>query len=393
MQQQDVPLLGDDQPKDNPWEQDRLGYAAFCRRVAQTLIRLRAPGGYVIGLNGRWGSGKSTALNFIKSYIAKHNEEIHDEKDKINVIDFRPWIVSGHQDVIAAFFKVLAESLGDPAPWYKRTWRWICRLFRSTADPVIDAVAKVGAAIDPSSGAATTAISRILKGAVSAFTGRFLSEPSLQKTYENLRDQLAKDGRRLIVTIDDLDRLQDDEVLAILQMVKTVGRLPNVIYILIYDQQIVGHDLKISSPHRGGPSFIEKIIQQELELPQPGRSRLLAMLNHEISFIASQIPENERWSRIVMDGIYRWVKRPRDIVRFANALIFAWPPLENELDAADLIAMEGLRLFEPEAFHWIRDNRDFFFSEGRFAFAQEDALAEAVLHLKKAMPDERCARR
>lgn len=384
-----LPQLGDDQPKQNPWEQDRLGFAAFCGRVAETLIRLRAPGGYVVGLNGKWGSGKSTALNFIKSYIAKHNEETVNNIDKIIVVDFRPWMISGHQDVIANFFKVLAESLGDPAPWYKRWLRWLCRLFKSSADPLIDAVAKVGATVDPSGGTATTAISRGLKGLVSASISRFLAEPSLQKTYENLRAQLTADGRRFVVTIDDLDRLQDDEVVAILQMVKTVGRLPNIIYILIYDQQIVGNALAKSARQGSAPNFIEKIVQQELELPQPGRARLLAMLDQEISFIAAQIPENERWSTIVMDGIYHWVRRPRDIVRLANALIFAWPSLENEIDAADLIAMEGLRIFEPAAFSWVRENRDFFFSEGRFTLAQDEVLLEAVASLKKEIADAR----
>lgn len=190
MNQSSLPKLGDDQPKNNPWQEDRLGYAPFCRRVAQTLIRLRAPSGYVIGLNGRWGSGKSTALNFIKSYIEKHNQESEDDGDRITIVDFRPWIVSGHQDVIAAFFKVLSESLGDPTPRHIRFIRWICRWFISSADPLIDNVAKMGALIDPSGGMATTAVSRTLKSAVSTLISRFLAEPSLQKIYDNLRAQL-----------------------------------------------------------------------------------------------------------------------------------------------------------------------------------------------------------
>lgn len=172
-------------------------------------------------------------------------------------------------------------------------------------------------------------------------------------------------------------------------MVKTVGRLPHIVYILIYDQQIVGHAVKVSGPQGAGPTFIEKIVQQELELPQPGRARLFAMLDQEISFIASQIPENGRWSTLVMDGIYQWVKRPRDVVRFANALIFAWPSLETELDPADLVVMEGLRLFEPQIFTWVRENRDFLFGEGRFIMAQDDAQAEVVAILKKEIPDHR----
>lgn len=75
------------------------------------------PNGYVIGLHGEWGSGKSTALNFVKAFLEKHNQEAASDDERIAVIEFRPWIVSGHQDLIAAFFKVMSESLATKAGW------------------------------------------------------------------------------------------------------------------------------------------------------------------------------------------------------------------------------------------------------------------------------------
>lgn len=389
MSNNDLPQLGDDQPKENPWEQDRLGYASFASRVAQTITRMHTPNGYVIGLHGRWGSGKSTALNFIKKHIEKHNEEIADQTEKLTIVDFRPWIVAGNQDLITAFFKVLAESLGDPDPWYKRWWKKILRLVRAGSDPLMDAVAKVGAAVDPSMGAAASASAGIARRTISFFTNRFLAEPSLQKTYENLKDQLKKDGRRFVATIDDLDRLQDDEVRAIMQMVKTIGRLPNLVYILVYDREIVGRALDGVVTEKDGPSFAEKIVQQELELPHPSKSALLGMLDQEVAFMGDRIPESERWLYIRVDGIHRWVRSPRDVVRYANAIKFSWPALEGEIDPADLFAIEGLKIFEPAAFYWIRDNRDFFFNEGQFSFAQEDLLTKTVDGLKRRFPEDR----
>jgi predicted KAP-like P-loop ATPase len=80
--------LGDDLPKRNPWQDDRLGYAAFAKQIATVIIKMSAPNGYVIGVHGQWGSGKSTALNFILEYLKKHNAEHED--DQVIHIDFRP---------------------------------------------------------------------------------------------------------------------------------------------------------------------------------------------------------------------------------------------------------------------------------------------------------------
>ena len=67
--------LGDDQPKTNPWHEDRLGYAPIAQRLANVVINMRVPSGYVIGLHGRWGSGKTTVVNFILAYLKKRNDE------------------------------------------------------------------------------------------------------------------------------------------------------------------------------------------------------------------------------------------------------------------------------------------------------------------------------
>jgi predicted KAP-like P-loop ATPase len=63
-------ILGDDQPKKNPWQDDRLGYAPFAERLANVIINMNIPNGYVIGLHGRWGSGKTTIVNFTQTRTA-----------------------------------------------------------------------------------------------------------------------------------------------------------------------------------------------------------------------------------------------------------------------------------------------------------------------------------
>lgn len=366
--------LRDDLPKEDPWKDDLLGFAPFAERLAKVIASLNVLNGYVIGLHGEWGSGKSTAINFVRAYLKRHNDE-HEAEEEIDLIDFRPWIISGHQDLTAAFFKVLAESLIVEKP-LKRKGKRALSLVRGATDQLIDAVATVALTVDPTAGVASRAAATVAKKSVTAAIDRFLDDPSLQAAYEKLKKALQDTGKRFLVIIDDLDRLQDDEIRSIMQMVKTVGRLPNVVYLLAYDRAIVWDALD-GRLDRPGPRFAEKIVQQEIELPRPPKHALLTILNEEIKFLIEGSEDTLRWHYIVRDGLRRWVRHPRDVFRLANAVKFCWTALIGEIDPLDLLAMEGLRLFDEVAFNWVRWNRDFFFSEGRFLMAPDEVVEAA----------------
>lgn len=375
-------VLGDDLPKDNPWRDDKLNYAPFAARIAKVIISLTAPNGYVIGLHGQWGSGKSTVINFILAHLKKHNAE--HELDQVIHIDFRPWIVSGHQDLITAFFKILSERLGPKECKWDRYKRRALNFLHGTTDNLVDAAATVALSVDPT-GAAAGFGANLAKKSVNALLGRFLEDPSLQAAYESLKDQLGRSGKRFLVTIDDIDRLENEHVRSIMQMVKSIGRLPNVVYLLSYDRDIVWDALDQGGSHVG-PRFAEKIVQQEIELPKPSRNALLTILDGEISFLTGAAPNTTRWQYLVRDGVHRWIRSPRDVVRLSNAVKFSWPAMEGEIDPQDLLAMEGLRLFDTSAFVWVRENRDFLFTEGRFMMSTDEVKQEAVEGLKKRVP-------
>lgn len=377
-------VLGDDLPKQNPWRDDRLGYAPFAKRIARVIISLAAPNGYVIGIHGQWGSGKSTIINFILAHLDKHNVEHED--DQVIHIDFRPWIVSGHQDLIVAFFKVLSEKLGPKDSKWARLWKRTAGFLSGTTDNLVDAAATVALTVDPS-GVAAGFAGNLAKKSVNGLLGSFLEDPSLQAAYDSLNLQLSRSGKRFIVTIDDIDRLGDDDVRSIMRMVKSIGRLPNVVYLLSYDRDIVWDSLD-QGTHRPGPRFAEKIVQQEIELPKPSRNALLTILDQEISFLTADAPDSTRWHFLVRDGIRRWIRSPRDVVRLANAVKFLWPALEGEIDPQDLLVMEGLRLFDTGAYNWIRDNRDFLFTQGRFILSDENVRQDAAEALKRRIPEE-----
>jgi hypothetical protein len=377
--------LGDDQPKTNPWQDDRLDYLPFAERLAHVIVNMRVPNGYVVGLHGKWGSGKTTVLNFILAFLKKHNDEAEKDADKVEHIDFRPWIVSGHQDLMAAFFKLLSEELKPKEGRIKKAFDFGMRSAAEGTDKLVDAAATLAIAIDPSGGVLSGLIGGAAKKGLNSTLGKFLEAPSLQKAYEDLKRLLSESGRRFLVTIDDIDRLEDEEIKSIMQMVKTIGRLPNVMYLLAYDREIVWQALD-ERVDRVGPKFAEKIIQQEVELPMPAKNSLLRILDDEIKPITEASEDSTRWQYIIRDGVLRWINLPRDVLRLSNALKFAWPALAGNFDAQDLVAIEGIRLFDPEAFEWVRSNRDFIFAEGRFFMGAEEERKANMDVLKASIP-------
>jgi hypothetical protein len=311
------------------------------------------------------------------------------EAARLCVIDFRPWIVSGHHDLISVFFKVLSEALADEKSTQSSRWKKALRLVRAGSDPLIEAAAKISLIADPSGGIASKTALAVAKKSLNDAIDGWLKEPSLQSAYDDLRERLEARGERILVIIDDIDRLDRTEIRTIMQLVKTVGRLPNVIYLLAYDRKIVWKALDDDAPQGVGlPSFAEKIVQHELELPQPARSALLRILDSEIAFLGDEAPAAARWQTLVVNGVQQWIRYPRDVMRLSNAVKFAWSALENEIDPQDLLCMEGLRLFDAPLFDWIRRNRDFLLNQGRYRMFSEERKAPAFELLRNSLAPE-----
>ncbi len=219
--------------------------------------------------------GKSSAINLTLEAIRELEADVPDER-RLKIRPFNPWLFSGLETLAAAYVSELArvidETLGEGAP--DGTRRFLEGLIRGGAEMVGGAVA-VGA-VALSGGAAApgaAALKSVVTGALNYGADR-LQARSLDDRIGDLRTQLARIETKILVIIDDLDRLQPDEVRQVLTLVKTFGNLPNVIHLLVYDRTIVDRALGAASSQgdqeRRLPTYLEKIVQVELDLPPPG---------------------------------------------------------------------------------------------------------------------------
>ena len=95
-----------DRPISDP-AQDRFGIDPFAKALADSIRKIKAPEGTVIALNGPWGSGKSSAVNFVLHHLKDATE-----KGELAVVNFACWWFRGEEALALAFFRELYAGIG-----------------------------------------------------------------------------------------------------------------------------------------------------------------------------------------------------------------------------------------------------------------------------------------
>jgi predicted KAP-like P-loop ATPase len=340
-----------DQPIETPKE-DRFGIDPFARALATSVRKMRSPQGSVIGLNGPWGSGKSSAVNLCKHHLAdavKANELV--------IIDFACWWFRGEDALALAFFRELYIGLGPSlgAKVKKKLPKLGARLLRASA--LVGKVAEAAGAVIAGG---------IAEKGMEWLAGLIEQDESVEALHAELSKALREQKKRFLIVIDDIDRLSPDEALLIFRLVKSVGRLPNVMYLLVYDRPLAEKIVSERYPSEG-PHYLEKIVQAAFELPD---ASALDVQQHLLSLIESicGAPAEEdlvRFMNIFYEGISPAMRTPRDVTRFTNSLSVSWPAVAGEVDRADFIALEMLRLLHPTIYRAIRQNKEQLSGGGR----------------------------
>ena len=324
-------VLSSDKPISNP-NDDALGYSDFSRNLAKSLSRGSFEEGIVLSIYGNWGAGKSTAISFLE----RHINQIDDE---ISITYFNPWWFSGEDALLKSFFAQLQS------------------LFTSWKSKGKKLAKKVGAISEVLAKAPIAEVK-----AVDALIKKLLST-DLNNTKKEIESLLRKEKKKIIIIIDDIDRLTGEETKQLFKIVKAVANFPYIAYVLAFDRKIVAQAIE-KALDVSGDDYIEKIIQVPFELPAPEDYQLADLFFRKINLIFSNVPEKEHdqtyFGNLYHDGIKYFLKTPRDIVRLANALSITYPSIAKEVNHCDFLAIETIRIFEPDIYDCIRRQEDLF---------------------------------
>lgn len=338
-------LLSPDRPFDDP-EKDRLGYAKFAEQLARSICVMSPSDGLVLAIYGEWGSGKSTLLGFIEHYLSRQHSA-----NRPVVIKFNPWWFSGYENLTRSFFSILSEQIADSG--------------KKLGKAIKDGAAKLSEIIGTSAD-----ILSLPGGEGADKIAEFLRRPAeMTDAKKKLSDALRKSNKRLLVIIDDIDRLTADEIRQLFSTIKAVADFPNVIYLLSFDKNVVVRALT-ESQMMPGAEYLEKIVQVPLELPLPDRFSLFNMFREKVEEIMRgtevDVLEKADWNMAYGEVCEPLIKTPRDVSRITNALSLTYPLVINEVNPSDFVAIETLRLSFPQLYATVRKNPNIFAGPGSF---------------------------
>ncbi len=338
-----------DQPISSKAE-DRFNRWPFAERTAKTLAACRDPSSLVIGIYGVWGDGKTSTLRLMQEALKEHAN--------IVCVGFNPWHFASEDQLLRGFFATLAEALGKSLPTKKEEIGKVLGRYGSILSLASVTVGGV-VQVDP--------------GAMAKGLGEALSTVTLDDLRQRLEAFLREGGKRVVVFIDDIDRLDRTDVQAMFKLVKLSASFDYTSYVLAFDDEMVAAALGEKYGQgdvAAGRNFIEKIVQVPLHLP-PADELPLRKLTFEgvdgalqLSAITLSQEQVDAFVRHFIDGIEPRLNTPRQAKLYTNALAFALPILKGEVHPVDHMLIEGIRIFYPKLYANIRDNPEYFLKDG-----------------------------
>ncbi|WP_224043894.1 KAP family P-loop NTPase fold protein [Paraburkholderia unamae] len=399
--------------------QDRLRRADFATRIAAVLSELSLREGRVFAIRGGWGFGKSSLKNLI-------SERLDATSEGADWLDFNPW-QWGEGDAIArALFGQIADRLGGEhskaALARAAALRSYGAILTGTGAPLKEAggsahlistvltnasVIAVASAIGfdlPVAGTVAAALAVLsvgtpVLGRVLSHLGRDRDGEPLDKVREALEVRLRELDRPLVVFVDDIDRLEPEQIRLLLRQVKANANLPNIVFVLLFQSSIVERALDPVADG-DGRAFLEKIVQASFDLPAVPVSIVHRIFTEELSELAGSYATETngftqtRWGNAFVGCVQPLLRNMRDARRLISSIAVHLPLHAAgdvfEVNIVDFLLLETLRVFEPDLHEALFREKGLVLQEGRFlGHGRRDADRAAAERLLETVAEER----
>jgi hypothetical protein len=291
------------------WAQDALGRAALVDSLSVKIMIAKAP---VLALSGAFGVGKTSILNLLREHLG----------DKAITISFSTWL-PGSQDTLTSYL------LADIASECKK--RIVVPGLRQSARRLATAL-----------GQRVPVLSDYLK---------LLPSTTQKDDIENLKSALIRLPKRVVVLLDEIDRMEKEEIMTLLKVIRGIATLPNLSFVC------AGSLATMVKTTEKDDEYFEKFFPVLISVPEPdpdalrrtGADRLVTAFASR-DWFEDKVEAEQFKKRIesVWDArIAPFCKTLRAIGLLANDVSVAAAPLWREVDPVDLTLIEMLHRFKP----------------------------------------------
>jgi len=323
----------------NDLDDDRLGMESFIDALKDTITYLPKNISYVYGLTGGWGNGKTSVLNMLRQKLESNGQFL--------VMDFDPWAYSDSTAFGKGFLSQIDATINSVYHMPKlktKVWQYKELIFSGITKKVFgDSFPK--------------------------------EEVTLEQVKDKIEEFLGRTGKKLVIIVDDIDRLQNHGILEIFKIVGHNAKMKNIIFILAFDDAVVHRhlekELKIDS------DYIEKIVNRKIPLPAIEPVVVLNFLSKELDKLKNKIGiEDEVWGDFmqefkpaveikgfahstIKDLIRPVIKNLRNAKQILNGLRATLPQIKDEVLISDFFVLEVLRIYYPQIYNYLWEKDPF----------------------------------
>lgn len=336
-----MPTIWSDAPITSAGE-DAFGRSPYATQIARLIQDAHSwKDSIVFGLLGPWGSGKSSMLAMIEEQLTSNGRKWH-------IARFTPWATSDVNGLLGDFYAALSDAL---PPRNAERLRQLLGTILQISAPVAKMIPWAGEAVS---------------GAAEKAGDALQNQPSWSKAFQEASDELKHLNTPVLVIADDIDRLHGPELLALLKVVRLLGRFPGVHFLLAYDEQTVTETLAetgiAGKGNAAGRKFMEKIVQYPLTIPPLLPTQLLFRLEEGLAPFINDLEQPDMF-RMRLQGLRKvllsQLSTPRAIDRYIAQVrhhLVMFDP--QEVQGEDVMVMTLLKTSFPSVYNRLPRYKD-----------------------------------
>lgn len=329
---------------------DSFGRAPFAQTLVKEILLLdNQQTAYTIGLNAKYGMGKTSFMLQMQKLL---------ELQKIAYVCISPWSCTSNEQIVKDFFHGLAGVFG------RKIGFEINKLLGIYKNLILD-------------------VQHAYK--IKAFDDCLKKEKSIYEMYEEIKAKLTICKEKIVVFVDDVDRLQASELAMIIQLIRNTGNFPYVVFMLFYDKDYMVNTLEQNKSITDADEYLKKIINVELLFPaydaEIYRNTISSNIDNILkpaisdrheretivkSFIEKMLPKSGILS---IDYLEYAFPNYRDLKRFMSMFSFDLKMLlsanqdkvdnwTNEIEITDFVLVELLKYVRPDIYEMLRSRKD-----------------------------------
>lgn len=367
-------------------EDDRYGYTAIAKGLARSISALDKNVSTVIGIEGQWGSGKTSLLNLLTEHLKTQVSAT------TQIVVFSPWVNSPDESPVNALMMTIAARLArldtsaialteKAVPLAENILSYAQQTSRRLAP-----VTRFAGNFVPGLGLIADGMDAL------ADTGLKGREQTAAELRADIEGKIAALGISFIVVIDDLDRLEPAQAVEVLRMVRSVADFSRFRYVMCYDRDILAHAVESGLGVQNGKLYLQKIIPLSFSLPRPENFALRREFHRAALAIWQEVsgPETDNESyQLFSHYVEVYGERlgtPREVNQALNAIRFRYPGLRDYVFFPDLCLHQMICVVNPAFADWVEHYLTVWsMVENRDGIAHEEEQKALITELAEAL--------